>query len=53
MNKLLKLKLNINKRNNQINLSVPRKSLPPEIKKLISKKTGSVGSFMLRLEGFE
>ena len=53
MDRILKLKLAINKANKQINLSVPKRDLPPDVRKLIGKDPNLIKIFKLKFEGYE
>jgi len=49
--KVMKLTPRINKKNGQINLNIPKKKLPANIKKILEKNPKL--KWKLRLEGFE
>jgi len=53
MSKIWKLKIRINKRNKQINLSVPKRQLPKDVRKLIGKDPSLIKVFKMKFEGFE
>jgi len=53
MNPIWKLKLRVNKCNKQINLTVPKKQLPPELRKLLIDKPNKIKLFKLRYKGYE
>ena len=51
MRELIKLKTIINKRNGQINTSIPKKKLPKNILDAIRKQPGSIKNLFVDIRG--
>ena len=53
MNRLIKFKTVINKRNGQINISLKKKELPKEIRDSLKKQPGSLKHILAEIKGFD
>lgn len=53
MSLLWKIKPIINKNNKQVNLSIPKKNFPPELRKLLLDKPHKIKLFKLKFKGYE
>lgn len=47
------LKPVINKRNNQLNVSIPKKQIPKELNEILRKDSSKVKNIKIKLEGWD
>lgn len=53
MNKILKLRAYLNKKNKQITLNIPKKEMPYSLRKKVSQKPFDLKFLKVQLEDFE